>query len=246
VPCATLKRQLQPGSTSRRLCDDVICHRRGEVNRADLVEHCIESGANAEKTTEESVLPFYAASATREILEGFFAKAVVLVEGPTESLSLPIYLSKVGLDCAKEGIAIIPVHGKGNLAKWHRLFEAYEIPCYIVFDNDGKADDKNGTKRKDALIAVGITDATAQDEHLKAADWELDDSFAIFGSNFEDALREKLPGYTKLEDEAKESGIDSKPFVARYVAEKLPFDENEDGWILMNVFAQFLRKLVEE
>jgi putative ATP-dependent endonuclease of the OLD family len=217
-----------------------------QLNRAELVEGCVDGGANADKTTEESILPFYAASATREILEGFFAKAVVLVEGPTESLSLPVYLSKAGLDCAKEGIAIIPVHGKGNLAKWHRLFEAYEIPCYIVFDNDGKADDKNGTKRKDALAAVGITDAAAQDEHLKAADWELDDGFAIFGSNFEDALREKLSGYAKLEDEAKESGIDSKPFVARYVAEKLPFDENEDGWILLNVFAQFLRKLIEE
>ena len=217
-----------------------------QISRADLVQHCIENGASVEKTTEESVLPFYAASATRETLEGFFAKAVVLVEGPTESLSLPIYLSKVGLDCAKEGIAIIPVHGKGNLAKWHRLFEAYEIPAYIVFDNDGKADDKIGTKRKDALAAVGITNADKQDEYLNASDWQLDNGFAIFGSNFEEALREGFPEYAALEEKAREGGIESKPFVARYAAENLPFDENKEGWILMGVFAQFLRELLED
>jgi len=118
------------------------------------VAHCVAKGAAEDKIETENVLPFYLANATREILEGFFAKAVVLVEGPTESLALPIYLERTGLDTAKEGVAVIPVHGKGNLAKWYRLFTAYEIPCYVVFDNDGDTDDKKQVKRRDALLAL--------------------------------------------------------------------------------------------
>ncbi|MGB9619585.1 MAG: TOPRIM nucleotidyl transferase/hydrolase domain-containing protein [Armatimonadota bacterium] len=61
---------------------------------------------------------------------GFFARPVVLVEGSTEALALPVLLAKRGLEVEKEGIALISVGGKGNLAKWYRLYRAYEIPCY--------------------------------------------------------------------------------------------------------------------
>lgn len=126
-----------------------------QIDREDLVAHCISTGAPIGKTTTDNILPFYAANSTKDILEGFFANKVVLVEGPTESLSLPIYLRRAGFNTAKEGVAIIGVQGKGNLAKWRRLFTAFEIPCYIIFDSDGAADDKNGTKRRDVLAAVG-------------------------------------------------------------------------------------------
>ena len=112
--------------------------------------HCVVTGVPQDKVDEDNILPFYAANTSREILDGFFAKKVVLVEGPTECLSLPNYLTKVGLDVAKRGIAIVPV-GEGNLAKWRRLFTAYGIPTFVIFDNDGKADDKQRVKRRDAL-----------------------------------------------------------------------------------------------
>jgi putative ATP-dependent endonuclease of the OLD family len=213
-----------------------------QIDRHTLVQHCIDNGAHPDKTSEANILPFYAASATTEILEGFFAKAVVLVEGPTESLSLPIYLGKAGLDTAKEGIAIIPVHGKGNLAKWHRLFEAYEIPCYIMFDNDGKADDKTSAKRRDALTAVGVV-GVDQDEYITSTDWLIGERFAVFGSNFEEILRDRFPLYTDLEKKAGEDGIDSKPFVSRYVAEHV-MKNNAAGWQGMKMLADELRKLV--
>jgi putative ATP-dependent endonuclease of OLD family len=60
-----------------------------------LVAHCVATGAPAARTTTDNILSFYKSNATPAILEGFFAKAVVLVEGPTESLSLPIYLAKL-------------------------------------------------------------------------------------------------------------------------------------------------------
>lgn len=109
-----------------------------QLSKESLAQYCTEHGAT--KATNESILPFYAAAATEEILSGFFARKIVLVEGPTEALALPIYLDKVGLQVTRDGIAIIPVHGVGNLAKWWRLFTAYQIPVYVIFDNDSSED----------------------------------------------------------------------------------------------------------
>jgi putative ATP-dependent endonuclease of OLD family len=90
-----------------------------QIDRERLVEHCIETGAPSEKIDVDNVLPFSAANASREILEGFFAKVVVLVEGPTEAMSLPIYLERVGLDTAKEGGRC---HNEGGPTLWGILW----------------------------------------------------------------------------------------------------------------------------
>ena len=214
-----------------------------QIDREQLVGHCIETGAPADKIDVDNVLPFYAANASREILEGFFAKVVVLVEGPTEALSLPIYLERVGLDTAKEGVAVIAVHGKGNLAKWWRLFTAYDIPCYVVFDNDGEADDKKGVKRRDALRAVGITKKEDQDSWLGTEEVFIGESVGVFGSNFEVGLRSVFPGYEDIETQGRKEGVDSKPFLARYVAGNLKSDKAE-GWKKLKELAKALRDLM--
>src|SRR5207249_1800730 len=99
------------------------------------------------------------------------------------SLALPIYLRKVGLDVTKEGIAIIPVMGKGNLAKWWRFFIAYEIPTFVTFDNDS-ADDATATKRTNALKTLGFDDSQAR-RFTASDDWLITDSMCIFGEDFE-------------------------------------------------------------
>jgi len=121
--------------------------------RSDFAQYCKNHGAN--KSNENTIIPFYVKSATSNILKGFFAKKVVLVEGMTEELALPIYLEKVGLDILKEGIDIISVGGKGELAKWWRLFTAYNIPCFVCFDNDA-TNDEQSNKRKDFLKTIGL------------------------------------------------------------------------------------------
>ena len=211
-------------------------------SRRDLVDHCIANGAPADRTRQENILPFYAAAVTPEILEGFFAKVVVLVEGPTEALALPIYLQKMGVSTAREGIAVVSVMGKGNLAKWRRLYDAYGIPSYVVFDNDGRADDQAGLKRRDALGALGIPE-NQRSAILDSTVWTVDASYMVFPQNFEVSLRAALPGYDAVEEEAARSGVDAKPFVARYVAERLPAGEGE-GWDRLGAFAARVLDLV--
>jgi len=168
---------------------------------------------------------------------------VVLVEDPTESLSLSIYLDRAGLDTAKHGIAVIPVHRKGNLGEWRRLFDAYyDIPCYVIFDNDGAADDKKKTKRRDALAALGVVDEEEQDVYIDFEDLLIGERFAVFGSNFEEVLRAKFPMYEDVEEEGRESGVDSKPFLAR-CCRKIK-EDNADGWKKMKSLADSLRELL--
>ncbi|GLV49274.1 hypothetical protein TJA_23750 [Thermus sp. LT1-2-5] len=212
-----------------------------QITKQELVQHCINHGAPRDRVTKSNILPFYAASATSEILSGFFARVVVLVEGQTEALALPILLRKVGLDVEKEGIAILSVGGKGNLGKWYRLFTAYDIPCYVVFDNDS-TDDRQAEKRRDALRAIGMKDEQQIKSVIEEEGWEISDSYTVFGKDYETTMREYFAKYNELEQRAREEeGIDTKPFVARWVAEKLLKDSGDKGWDKLTVMAEKLR-----
>ncbi|MEM2111791.1 MAG: AAA family ATPase [Candidatus Bathyarchaeia archaeon] len=196
-----------------------------QLSAKQLADFCIKHGA---KTDEKSILPFYSSNATQEILSGFFAKKVILVEGQTEQLSLPIYFEKIGLDFEKSGIAIVPVMGKGNLAKWWRFFSAFDIPVYLIFDNDSK-NDTSGTKRKDVLATLGILNPESVQYYLSSDEWLIENNFSVFGSDFETILRQNFQDYAIFENEAKDNIGSTKPLVARYVANELDVNE-EQGW----------------
>lgn len=213
-----------------------------QKTRGELATYCQNTGAPQAQAA--TVLPFYAAHATREILEGFFARVVVLVEGPTEALALPICLERGGLNCAKDGIAIISVSGKGNLSKWFRLFTLYEIPTYVIFDND-QTRDAVGARREGVLKALGIA-ADQWPKILAIGDVVINDEFAVFGKDFESSMRLLFPEYATLEAKAASVGIDpeSKPILARWVAEQLPHDPQASGWKTIADLSGRLRKLL--
>ncbi|HEX3553908.1 MAG TPA: hypothetical protein VIA62_11845 [Thermoanaerobaculia bacterium] len=49
-------------------------------------------------------------------------------------------------------------------------------------------------------------------------------------SDFEKILRAHFPTYTKLEAQAWKEWVDTKPFGARWVAERIDYDGSE-GWV---------------
>ncbi|WP_448601366.1 ATP-dependent nuclease [Thermoflexus hugenholtzii] len=212
-----------------------------QLTRGELVRKCIDLGAPVGRVTEDNILPFYAANATTELLSGFFARVVVLVEGPTEALALPVLLAKRGLQVEKEGIGIVSVGGKGNLAKWYRLYKAYGIPCYIVFDNDPR-DDPDAKKREDALRTVGIKQ-TAIDRLVCKEDWIVGEQYTIFGQDFESTMRFSFMAYAELEGQAKQQGVEAKPFIARWVAERLDPNSSDPGWQKVDEMVAKLRNL---
>lgn len=211
------------------------------TNSNELAEFCIATGAN--KANEKTIIPFYSAHSKPHILNGFFAKKIILVEGETEELSLPSYLEKVGLDTLKEGIAIIGVSGKGNLAKWWRLFKCFEIPTFICFDNDAN-DDKKNTKRTEALKAIGIDDGQIEDL-LTSDDWNINSNFCVFGADFEVTMQNSFIRYAEIEAEEKERLGTSKPIVAKAVSERLLNEEISPDDIGWERFSE-LKEVIEE
>ena len=146
------------------------------------------------------------------------------------------------MDTLKEGIAIIGVSGKGNLAKWWRLFKCYKIPTFVCFDNDTK-DDKNNTKRTEALKAIGIDDGEIVGL-LNSDDWNINSNFCVFGADFEATMRNSFATYEEIETDEKNRLGSSKPIVAKAVSKRLfsqARDEDDNGW---NYFEK-LKEVIE-
>jgi putative ATP-dependent endonuclease of OLD family len=216
--------------------------RVSNTNASNLVDFCHATGAP--KADEKTILPFYSAHSKPSILNGFFAKKIILVEGETEELALPYYFQKVGLDTLKEGIAVIGVGGKSNLSKWWRLFKILNIPVFICFDNDDNGDSKK-TSRKEALKAIGIDDGEIA-SLLTCEDWNINENFCVFGVDFEKTMKSSFLKYQEFEDQEKSRLGNSKPIVARAVA-KLLFDleicETDTGWEKFNDLKKMILEL---
>ncbi|MCI9888287.1 AAA family ATPase [Micrococcales bacterium 31B] len=68
--------------------------------------------------------------------EGFFADAVVLVEGNTDKAILEILADRLGRPLDAVGIAVLDMSGKGNFHIPAMLLDGMGIPTYIVADGD--------------------------------------------------------------------------------------------------------------
>ncbi|MFE7504002.1 ATP-dependent endonuclease [Promicromonospora sp. NPDC057488] len=195
-------------------------------SRVELHAALVERGADAVRSTPDTIGQFYAAAATSEIVSGLFARRCVLVEGLTEALALPELLRSRGLDVLREGIAVVPVEGIGNIAKWYRLFTALGIPCFCIFDSDS---DKGGrdandllAKRHDISAALGREGDPAAPAVESGDPLYVGDGYAVLNPNFEGAMRALFPAkWSELDELAVASVGVSKPLRARYTAKRL-------------------------
>ena len=65
---------------------------------------------------------------------------VLLVEGLTEELLLPVFAKKLDYDFDKYGVQIIPAGGKNQVVKmYYKLVNELKIPIYILLDRDAEA-----------------------------------------------------------------------------------------------------------
>lgn len=87
--------------------------------------------------------------------ELFLARAVVLVEGLTETLVLPFVFAALGHDVDREAISIIECGGKPNIPLFARICRATGIPFVVVHDSDRKASGRLAAAEQalNALIA---------------------------------------------------------------------------------------------
>lgn len=224
-----------PGTTVlTRKRDERSATRVTQLKPSELVEKVVATGSPATMVTAANVGPFYENSATTEIKAGLFARGCILVEGATEAMGLPVLLKRAGCDLVKLGIAVIPVEGVTNIAKWVRYFRAHDIPVYPIFDSDsGKSgrDAQNALgARKDILLSLDLDSSLDWNDYTQGP-IGVSDTFSVLDSNYEVALKQVFGDvYSELEDTARQSVGNSKSLVSRYVAGLLPL-KGEDPMI---------------
>lgn len=102
-----------------------------------------------------------------EIAEGFFGNRVVLVEGVGDQAVLEAWYKIADRDPHAEGIVIVGVGGKNNLAKVITVFDAVKIPCYWVFDND----QSKGENEADSISSNRLLQRLAGWTEDACSDW---------------------------------------------------------------------------
>ncbi len=75
--------------------------------------------------------------------EIFFSKKVILVEGDTERLTLPIIAERMGIDVALQGITIIASGGKTLIPFFMTILNIFNIPYLAMYDEDPFQESEN-------------------------------------------------------------------------------------------------------
>ena len=114
--------------------------------------------------------------------EGFFADAIVLVEGEGDRAALAKVADLSGYHLERRGISIIPCGGKANISGPAAIFRSLDIPLYVVWDADSN---KAGARLNRTLLsAIGERPAGLQ--------LGVQDTYACLDSKLEDVIKEGL------------------------------------------------------
>lgn len=162
--------------------------------------------------------------------EGYFAKKIILVEGETESYSIPIYAKAVlGQSLDSLGISVIAAGGKNNIENLYTIYNEFRIPCYVLFDYDKDSSDKDKidmSKRLLSLLGIGEVEIDDKTSHVFESgaffteEWEQCVNAEI--SEPEGSVSRGVPEFKQLKEEAiKKLGTNSKPLFAMYIAKSL-------------------------
>ncbi|MEV5354583.1 AAA family ATPase [Streptomyces sp. NPDC052693] len=163
--------------------------------------------------------------------EGFFAHAVVLVEGATDGAVVTGCARRMGIDLGAEGISVIDVGGRDNMPLCHAVLTALGVPCHVVFDGDsGMAERKRQgvaflpeEKRREKELAFEQAARKIREQNMNFLGYlgahrtpqppdESTASYTVFEDNLETYLQQHWPtwGERRKELVASGEGFDEK------------------------------------
>lgn len=209
------------------------------ITEQNLVDFSINSGVPSDKTNIANIKEFYTTTSDTKLNEGFFAKHLILVEGDTEELCLPLLFERLGLKYFSSGISIIGVEGKNQIPKYWRLFKAFDIKLSIVFDSDSQ-----GNNNLASCFGCTEIDLQANIDKIKKVE-TTNQNLYVFEKDFETALKKDFNNdgkWIEYENEAKEI-IKPRPDtqkgqIARFICKKILEDQS--------YMPSFLQELVSE
>lgn len=159
---------------------------------------------------------------TAEMAEPYFARLVIVAEGPSEREALPLLCEHLGLRFDDEGVSIVAAGGKTVIDTLVQVYHAHEIPTYVIFDNDAdRLQDRDANRVMCRLLGIPETEAPAP---------QITKNHAVLGGDWETQMKGDLEAieaglYDRLVADARQTlGVGAgknKPLIARYVAEQL-------------------------
>lgn len=156
--------------------------------------------------------------------EMFFASRLLLVEGDTEKLALPVYAERLGLDLDRAGATIVEVGGKRNLPEFIKIAASFGIPTAVVYDEDSS--DFDGDKQAEGAFNTTLDAMQRTDGGVCV--WRIPGKYETY-------LRQSLGEKLYLSLSGKHGGV-GKPVRARLMA------QDQEG-VVPPLFADVLRWL---
>lgn len=157
----------------------------------------------------------------QEHAEAFFARAVVIVEGPTERVAFPVYAEHLGIPLDGHGVSIVSAGGKNSIPLLHDLYRGLGFPVFVVFDNDRGSGGSEVETNKALMRMLGLVP-----EEQPAA--RVGRDHCILAGDYERMVRADLkvlqPGrYQRLDAEGRQilGERAGKPLMARFMARQL-------------------------
>lgn len=132
----------------------------------------------------DSLVPRLHAIMTPLMNEGFFANAVVLVEGEADRAALIGVSKSLKHNFESDGFSIIPCFGKKNIDRPAIIFRELGIPVYLIWDSDKGTKDSKPEENRHLLKLIGKVEE----------DWpsHIDDSHSCFEQKLEVTLRTEI------------------------------------------------------
>jgi hypothetical protein len=129
--------------------------------------------------------------------ESFFAKKVIIVEGPTEKAVIPFLAKKLGI--FKHEYSFIEAGGKEDLTRYIHLFNCFQIRYVVVYDKDHQS----GKSPQDLTRADEIS------QHIEDKINVVYGSSVVFANDIEEELGVTIHGKPKPFMAVKQIAADS-------------------------------------
>jgi putative ATP-dependent endonuclease of OLD family len=94
--------------------------------------------------------------------DAFFARAIIVVEGPSEVIALPAFAEQIGCSLDRDGISVVPAEGNSfSYILRSCNDEHFSIPTVVTFDTDALQSNNNLLKEayKAGLITEEVRNA---------------------------------------------------------------------------------------
>lgn len=125
-----------------------------------------------------------------ELSEGFFADAVVLVEGRSDKAALIGVAERLGVSFEAAGIAVLSAEGKSCLDKPLLIFTELGIPVYPIWDCDADKKPVDCKPLQNLALLRAADPGVMHDE--APGDTRVTPRYACFGHNLETTLKSEI------------------------------------------------------